>query len=121
MADFPLRLPAAIALFTIAAGLFDALAFSYSATMWQAGRLVWVQAAKAAASFATGIILYWIAIRYLHEAGVVLPEIQTLIWFVVTIVGVALLGGRLLQMPVLDQIAAANALISLGWLIVRTH
>ena len=115
-----LRLPVLITGFTIASGVLDSLAFTYSADIWQGGRLIWGQASKAAASFALGIAMYWGAIRYLGEAGIVLPEIQTLIWFVVTIVGVTVLGGRFIHWPVLDQIVAANVLVSLGWLITRT-
>lgn len=118
--ETPLRLSVLITSFTIAAGLLDSLAFSYSATVWQGGKLVWGQISKAAVSFALGIAMYWGAVRYLGEAGVVLPEIQTLIWFTVTIVGVTFLGGRFAHWPVLDQIVAVNVLVSLGWLITRT-
>ena len=120
MSDEPLRLSVLITGFTIAAGLLDSLAFTYSASMWQGGKLVWGHAARAAATFALGITMYWGAVRYLEEAGVVLPEIQTLIWFTVTIVGVTFLGGRFIHWPVLDQVVAVNVLVSLGWLITRT-
>ena len=120
MTEEAVRLSALILLFTVGAGVLDSLAFTYSAGMWQGGRLVWMQATKAAVSFALGITMYWWAIRYLGEAGIVLPEIQTLIWFVVTIIGVTLIGGRFIHWPVLDQIVAANVLVSLGWLITRT-
>ncbi len=115
-----LRLYVLIGSFTIAAGVLDSLAFTYSAGVWQSGKLLWGQASKAAASFALGIGMYWGAVRYLGEAGIVLPEIQTLIWFVVTILGVAMIGGRFVQWPVLDQVVAANVFVSLGWLITRT-
>lgn len=115
-----LRLPALIIGLTIAAGVFDAFAFTYSADMWQGGKLVWERALRAAASFALGIILYWAAVRHLGEAGVVQPEIQTLIWFTVTVIGVTVLGGRFLRWPLLDQIVAVNVLVSLAWLIRRT-
>lgn len=120
MGDDPLRLAVMITSFTIAAGVLDSLAFTYSAAMWQGGKLIWVQASKAGASFALGITMYWGAIRYLEEAGVVLPEIQTLIWFTVTIVGVTVLGGRFVSWPLFDQVVAVNVLVSLGWLISRT-
>ncbi len=115
-----LRLYALISSFTIAAGVLDSLAFTYSAGVWQSGKLLWGPASKAAASFALGVGMYWGAIRYLGEAGVVLPEIQTLIWFVVTIVGVTVLGGRFVHWAVLDQVVAVNVFLSLGWLITRT-
>lgn len=120
MSEASLRLSLLIAAFTVGAGVLDSLAFTYSASMWQGGRLVWAQASKAAVSFALGIAMYWGAIRYLGEAGVVLPEIQTLIWFAVTIIGVTILGGRFIHWPLLDQVVAANVLVSLGWLITRT-
>jgi hypothetical protein len=120
MSEAQLRLPLMITSLTIAAGVFDALAFNYSAGIWQGGRLVWGQASRAAVSFALGIATYWGAIRYLGEAGVVLPEIQTLIWFAVTVIGVTILGGRFLHWPLLEQIVAVNVLVSLGWLITRT-
>ena len=120
MTDVNLRLSLLITSLMIASGVFDSLAFTYSSRMWQEGRLMFEPASKAAVSFAIGIGLYWAGIRYLGEAGVVLPEIQTLIWFGVTIIGVAILGGRLPQWHFVDQIIGANVIISLGWLITRT-
>ena len=106
--------------FTVASGVLDSMAFTYSASVWDEGKLVWREVSKAAATFALGIAMYWGAVRYLRQAGVVTPEIQTLIWFGVTIVGIAVLGGRVAHWPVLDQVIAANVFLSLGWLIVRT-
>lgn len=120
MADLPLKLGLLITTFTVASGLLDSLAFTYASTMWQGGRIVWADAVKSAVSFALGIGLYWCAVRYLSQAGVVMPEIQTLIWFSVTIVGVAVLGGRFPSWPVLDQVIALNVLLSMGFLIART-
>lgn len=120
MSDLPLRLPLAITALTVAAGVLDSLAFTYSASIWQGGRLSWLAVAKSGGAFALGIVFYWLSLRYLREAGVVLPEIQTLIWFSVTIVGVTALSGRFASWPLADQVAGVSALASLGWLIVRT-
>lgn len=120
MTEFPLRLAVMITVLTVASGLLDSLAFTYSSEMWRGGRLVWGTASRAAASFALGIMMYWGAVRYLDEAGVVMPEIQTLIWFAVTIIGVTILGGRFIHWSLVDQVVAVNVLLSLGWLITRT-
>ena len=120
MFEAPLRLVLLIAGFTVASGVFDALAFTHSARMWQEDRLIWSETAKAASSFAIGITLYWIAVRYLSEAGVVTAEVQTLVWFGVTIVGVALLGGRFFHWQLVEQLAAINILLSLGLLLSRS-
>ncbi len=120
MLEAPLRLALLIAGFTIASGVFDALAFTYSARMWHGDRLVWSETAKAAGSFAIGVTMYWGAVRYLSEAGVVTAEIQTLVWFGVTILGVAVLGGRFFHWQLLEQLAAVNVFVSLGWLVSRS-
>jgi hypothetical protein len=118
--DAPLRLSLLTAALMIASGALDSLAFTYSASIWESGRIQWPTLLKAGAAFALGIGLYWLGIRYLSQAGVVSPEIQTLIWLTATIVGLTVFSGRFLQWPVLDQIVAVNALASLGWLIART-
>ena len=115
-----LRLAALIIGFTLAAGVLDAFAFSYAAGMWKDGRLVGSTAAKASACFVLGMAMYFGAVRFLGEAGVVLAEIQTLIWFGVTIVGVAVLHGRFFQWQLLEQLVAVNVILGLGWLISRT-
>ncbi len=115
-----LRLSVLVVGFTVASGFFDALAFSYAAGMWRDGRLVASEAAKCASSFLLGITMYFGAVRYLGEAGVVLAEIQTLIWFGVTIIGVAILHGRFFQWNPLEHIVAVNVVLGLGWLISRT-
>ena len=115
-----LRLWAFIVVFTLASGIFDSFAFSYASGMWRDGRLVGSEAAKAAISFVLGIAMYFGAVRYLCEAGIVFAEIQTLLWFGVTIIGVAILQGRFFQWQVLEQAVAVNVLLGLGWLISRT-
>jgi divalent metal cation (Fe/Co/Zn/Cd) transporter len=45
--------------------------------------------------------------------------VQTLFWFSATIVGVALLSGRILEWPRVDQLVAAGVLAGIGWLVYR--
>jgi hypothetical protein len=115
-----LRLTVLVAGFTLASGIFDSLAFTHAASMWKDGRLIWLDAAKSAGSFVLGMTMYCVAVRYLSEAGVIQAEIQTLLWFVITLVGVAILGGRFFEWQPLEQLVAINVLFCLGWLISRT-
>lgn|SRR5512145_2972219 len=110
----------ALAALTLASGLGDAHGFIHAARMWEDGRLVWRELLGSAAGFTVGIGSYWIAVRYLVSAGVLSAEIQTLIWFGVTIVGVAVVNGRFLAWPAADQVVAAGVLLGLGWLVIRT-
>jgi hypothetical protein len=119
MLDGQVRLSLLIVAFTVASGVFDALGLTQAAGVWQGGRLNAAMAAKSAGSFMIGIAMYWGAVRFLNEAGIVTAELQTLLWLGVTIVGVAVLGGRFFQWPLLDQVLAVNVLASLAWLVSR--
>jgi hypothetical protein len=114
----PLRLLLLAAL-TLASGLGDAHGFVHAARMWQDGRLVARELAHSAAGFALGVGCYWIAVRDLVRAGVLSAEVQTLVWFGVTIVGIALASGRILSWRAIDQVVALGVLTGLGFLLVR--
>jgi hypothetical protein len=114
----PLRLFLLVAL-TLASGMGDAHGFVHAARMWQDGRVVWRELWHSALGFTVGVGCYWIAVRDLVRAGVLAPEVQTLLWFSVTIVGVAIVSGRFLAWRVGDQALAVAVLAGLGWLLVR--
>lgn len=120
MEETPSRLPLLIGAFMITSGIFDSLAFTFAARMWQSGSIVWTEAGKSGVSFMLGMTMYWAAVGCLSRVGVVMPEIQTLLWFCVTIIGVGVLGGRFLDWHLMEQLVALNVLASLGWLLLRT-
>jgi hypothetical protein len=108
-----------ITVFTALAGLGDAKGFIHASRVWQDGNFVWVEAYKCVAGFQFGMLMYWLALWKLSGHGIVAVEIQTLFWFVATIVGVALLSGRIVSWPVLDQAVAVCVLTGVGWLLYR--
>jgi hypothetical protein len=108
-----------IAVFTALAGLGDAKGFIHASRVWQDGSFMWMEAGKCAAAFTFGMAMYWLSLWKLAGHGVVAVEIQTLFWFVATIVGVALLSGRIASWPLTDQAVAACVLTGIGWLLYR--
>jgi hypothetical protein len=109
-----------IIVLTVLSGVGDAYGFAHAALVWQGGRVVWAELARSAAGFTAGIGLYWLVLRYMTAAGIVAPELQTLAWFGVTIIGVAVLSGTFLAWPRLDQAIAVAVLAGIGWLLMRT-
>ncbi len=109
-----------IILLTLISGIADAKAFTYAAAIWQDGRLVWSVFGKSALGFLVGIGAFWLSVRYMQKLGVVTPELQTLIWFGVTLVGVAMISGRAFRWPLVDQIVGVLVLCGIGWLLART-
>ena len=114
------RLWLVIIVLTLLSGVGDAFGFTHAARVWQGGRLVWAEVARSAAGFAVGIGLYWLVLKYMIAAGIVSPEIQTIAWFGVTLIGVAVLSGKFLGWALLDQFVAVLVLAGIGWLLVRT-
>jgi hypothetical protein len=105
---------------TLISGMGDALGFVHSARVWQEGKPVWAEFAKSTAGFAVGISAYWLAVRYLNQVGDFAPEAQTLAWFVVTIVGMAMVSRAFFAWPVSEQLVALSVVGSIGWLLFRT-
>jgi hypothetical protein len=105
---------------TLVSGIGDAYGFTHTARVWQNGRVVWGEVAHSAFGFAFGIAVYWYVLKYMAAVGIVAPEIQTIAWFAVTLIGVALISGKFLHWGRLDQGVAVVVLAGIGWLLVRT-
>jgi hypothetical protein len=109
-----------IIFFTLLSGFGDAQGFLHSSKIWQNGQFVWLEAVKSMSGFLFGIVMFWLGLRWLAQLGVVSAEMQTLLWFGVTIIGVALLSGQFARWDRLDQAVAVAVLAGIGWLLFRT-
>lgn len=105
---------------TVLSGLGDSFGFVHAAKVWQGGQLVWVEVGKSALGFAFGISVSWLTIKYLQLFGIFAPETQTLLWFGVTMVGIALSSGKFFHWQRLDQVVAVAVLMGIGWLMFST-
>ncbi len=109
-----------IILLTLLSGLADAQGFIHAANAWVNGRIVWQEALTSLLCFGAGAVCYILAINFLRQAGVVSAEIQTLLWFSVAIVGVAVISGKFLHWQLLDQAVGLIVLCGVAWLLFRT-
>ncbi len=105
---------------TLFSGLCDAQGFIHASRMWHDGVLVKSAAVKSSLGFLAGITLYLFSTRYLQRVGIVSPELQTLFWFSVTLIGVAVVNGRFLEWSGSDRTIAVIVLCGIGWLVLRT-
>lgn len=115
-----LRLIVIVLGLTIISGFGDAHGFVHSARVWKAGQWMWAEVAQSAVGFAFGMSVYWLAVRYYQQLGVSLAETQTIFWFAVTLIGVAVASGKFLHWAMIDQAVALAVLGGIGWLLVRT-
>lgn len=114
------RLVILIIVITVISGLADAQGFVHAAKIWQGDRFVWSELGKSALGFAIGLALYWVVIRYMQAVGLVAPEIQTVIWFTVTLVGIALASGKFFKWQLSEQLVAFAVVAGIAWLLFRT-
>jgi hypothetical protein len=104
---------------TICSGLADSQGFVHAASVWEGGKIVWVELLKSALGFLGGICLYWVGIKFLQEVQIASPEVQTLGWFCVTIVGVALSSGKFWHWQTSDKLIGVCVLLGMCWLLLR--
>ena len=104
---------------TLISGVGDSQGFIHAARMWQDGKIVWNEFGKSASGFSVGIGSYWLAVKYLKEFGVFSPETQTLLWFGVTIIGVALISRKFFVWQKIDQLVAGFVFLAISWLLFR--
>ncbi|HPH95774.1 MAG TPA: hypothetical protein PKW33_03715 [Anaerolineaceae bacterium] len=112
---------AAILVFTLVSGWGDAQGFLHSAKVWDQGQFVGREALFSAGGFILGVGAYWVVIRFLQGFGITSPEVQTVGWFVVTMVALALTSGDFFKWPTLDQAVGILLLVGVGWLMFRNH
>jgi hypothetical protein len=101
-------------------GFADSLGFVYAARIWQHDAVSWSNLGKSALGWWIGISFYLLSLKFMARVGVTSAEIQTAVWFAVTILGVGIFSGRFFTWPRLEQTVAVLVLVGLGWLMVRT-
>lgn len=99
----------------------DSLGFVHASRMWREDGFAWQELRWSAIGFALGIGMYWLSVRYMSKLGIVSAEVQTIVWFAVTIVCVALVSGKFNEWPMLDRLIAMVVALGLGWLLVRPN
>jgi hypothetical protein len=104
----------------VLSGFADSLGFVYASKVWQNDTLSWPDLGKSAMGWWLGITLYVISLRFMARMGVTSAEIQTIVWFAMTIIGVVIFSGRFFAWPRLEQAVAVLVMVGLGWLLYRT-
>lgn len=104
----------------VLSGFADSLGFVYASKVWQSDTLSWLDLGKSALGWWTGITLYVLSLRFMARMGVTSAEIQTIVWFAMTIIGVVIFSGKFFAWPRLEQAVSILVMAGLGWLLYRT-
>jgi len=104
---------------TVISGYNDAKGFIHASKIWNKKGIVWEEVVYSGLGFAIGILTYWLSIKFLKVAGVDSVELQTVFWFAVTIISVAVLSGQFISWRLTEQLISIGVLLGIGWLLFR--
>ena len=106
---------------TLFSGLADARAFLYAGQTWPDDQLSLATLGKALVFFALGILLYVLSLKFLRYLGVYSATIQTSLWILATLIGLAIMSGEFVKWQRVDQAVAIVVAAGLTWLVVRVE
>lgn len=109
-----------VILLTLLSGFADSQGFIHASRIWQDDGLVWAEVGKSATGFFVGITSFWLVLRYMIRLGIVSAEMQTIGWFTITIIGVALFSGEIFRWQTIDKIVAFLVVLGVAWLLLHT-
>jgi hypothetical protein len=111
---------ALLSVFTVITGYADSRGFVHAAKVWAGGTVVWREVALSGVAFLIGVVAYWIVLRFAGQLGVRSAMLQTIGWFAVTILAVALTDAGQHSWSLFDAATAAVVISGLGLLMYRT-
>ena len=105
----------------VVTGFVDGQAFSLAPKIWLEGDHIakWLMFAKTMLIFILGLLTYIAYTYFMHKVGISNSLIIVLIWFVVTIISVALISGSFFTLSLTDKLISISAIILIGLLYYR--
>ncbi|MFL6548990.1 MAG: hypothetical protein ACJ8OJ_09870 [Povalibacter sp.] len=110
------------ALFAITAlsAYFDAKGFVYAAQSWRSGSIVATTSLLSLINFIGGVTLYILSIGFQQRLGVQSAAMQSMFWFAMTVVGIAILDSTITDWSIAQRTVGAVVTVGIGWLLVST-
>lgn len=108
----------ALVLVTALSAFFDAKGFVYAALAWRGGSVSAANALWSLGFFVTGVSLYIASIGFQQRLGVQSPALQSIFWFAMTVIGVALMDGTIAQWSTAQRAVAIAVSLGVAWLLI---
>ncbi len=108
----------ALIIATALSAYFDAKGFVYASQSWKQGSLLIATSLLSLVTFIGGVALYIVSIGFQQRLGVQSAAMQSIFWFAMTVVGIALMDGTITQWSISQRVVGALVTIGIGWLLV---
>jgi hypothetical protein len=110
----------ALIVVTALSAFFDAKGFVYAAQAWRSGSLNAVLALYSLVYFIGGVTLYIASIGFQQSLGVQSAAVQSIFWFAMTVLGVALMDGSIVQWSIAERVVGVAVAVGIAWLLVKS-
>lgn len=110
---------AAVLVLCVISGLADAQGFVHASHVWRADGVAWAPLGRSGLGFAVGICSYVCSIRFMNRVGLATADLQYLVWFLVTLIGVAVASGSIRRWSRADLVVCVTVVAGLCWLTVK--
>jgi hypothetical protein len=105
----------------LVASLADARAVAHATQSWHSDQIQIGHVIKVFAYYLVSIVPFLYSIRFFGYAVTVSPSIQVLIWFLSTVVFIAILDKSFFGWGIVNQIIGLALVIGMATLVYRTH
>lgn len=109
----------AVVALCVVSGLADSQGFVYAAQIWRDNEVAWAALGRSSVGFAVGIASYLVSIRFMNRIGLATADLQYLVWFLITLIGVGAASGSVRRWTAADFVVGIVVVAGLCWLTVK--
>ncbi len=109
----------AVLVLCVISGLADSQGFVHAADVWRDEGVSWPSLGRSSLGFVVGMSSYWISIRFMNRVGLATADLQYLVWFLITLIGVGIATGSIRRWSGVDVAVGVMVVAGLCWLTMK--
>jgi hypothetical protein len=109
----------AVLVLCVISGLADSQGFVHASAIWRDEGVSWASLARSSIGFVVGMSSYWMSIRFMNRVGLATTDLQYLVWFLITLIGVAVATGSVRRWTSADVVVGVMVVAGLCWLTMK--
>jgi hypothetical protein len=109
----------AVLVLCVLSGLADSQGFVHASEIWRDEGVSWASLGRSSLGFVVGMTAYWISIRFMNRVGLATADLQYVVWFFITLIGVGIATGSLRRWTGIDVAVGVVVVAGLCWLTMK--
>ncbi len=109
----------AVLVLCVVSGLADSQGFVHASDVWHDERVSWPSLGRSGLGFVVGMSSYWMSIRFMNRVGLATADLQYLVWFLITLLGVGIATGSIRRWTSIDIAVGVLVVAGLCWLTMK--